>query len=128
MTDDTNPFGTFQPQPGPTFEDVKPDGTNRTVTTEPSPTRKSRRSRRTAAAPSRPSSEPKADKPKRKYTRKAAALAAVSPQAPLGLSMDAIAAIRLLSEEEYAVMKALLKLGPTAAVRIGNAIQLATAK
>ena len=73
MDNDTNPFGTFQPQPGPTFETGDPQP-KPTLPAEPSPPRKSRRSRRGAAAPT-PASSAKTAKsataPRRKYTRKA---------------------------------------------------------
>ncbi len=81
MDNDTNPFGTFQPQPGPTFEDAQKANAAQAAqaaippsTAESSPPRRLRSSKRWAAAPTPASSakttEPAAT-PRRKYTRKA---------------------------------------------------------
>ena len=121
MDDTNNPFGTFQPQPAPTFEPVQTSATTgptQVANSEPSPKRKSRRSKRTAAAPTTASSA----KPKRKYTRQAKPAAATAKAEP-SVSLEALVLFRNLSEPEYNAVRALMKLGPDSTARIFAALQ-----
>jgi hypothetical protein len=130
MTDDTNPFGTFQPQPGPTFEDSKPVNQPATEVEVASPKRRSRRSKATPAAPLRRSSAKAAEPtPRRKYTRRQVAAAspivapAIVKPKRFGVTARELQLMRGLSDEEMQVIVNVLSMPQANLSRLAAVLQ-----
>ena len=118
--DNDTPFGTFQPQPGPTFDEEKP-----VETPAASPKRKSTRSKPTPAAPSRRSSVPAAKAaPRRKYTRRTPVASPVHPDAarsPAYVAM-ALSAILELDAVNQNIIRQILGMKGADLVRLGETL------
>lgn len=112
--DNENPFGTFQPEPQPIFE-------NPTSSAAPADKPRRKYTRKAKAAPTTPAEKPT----KRKYARRATdpAPAAAPRNAARAFTPDMLVALVGLSESEMGVIARIFQMPGVDLARIGKALQ-----